>query len=233
MPEPSALRHVRLGGLLYLAIILLGLFGELGVRGALTVPGDAAATAQAIAAAPGLWRAGIAADLLMHVLDLPVILVLYWMLKPVDKGLAQLATAFNLVQTAVLAANKLHLLLPLFLLGDAAYLAAFSPQQLHALVALAVRAHAHGFAIGLVFFGVACLLRGWLILRSDTVPRVLGGLLALAGAAYLVNSMALLLAPGLAAQLFPGILVPAFVAELSLSLWMMAQGSGRPASTPP
>ena len=146
--DTAPLRHVRLGGLLYLAIILLGLFGELGVRGALTVPGDAAATARAIAAAPGLWRAGIAADLLMHVLDLPVILVLYWMLKPVGKGLAQLATAFNLVQTAVLAANKLHLLLPLFLLGDAAYLAAFSPQQLQALVVLAVKVHAHGFAIG-------------------------------------------------------------------------------------
>ena len=46
----------RLAGVLYLAIILLGLTSELALRGALLVPGDAAATAERILAAPGLLR---------------------------------------------------------------------------------------------------------------------------------------------------------------------------------
>ena len=54
-------RQVRLAGILYLAIILLGLWGELAVRGTLVVAGDAAATAERIAASPLLWRSGLVA----------------------------------------------------------------------------------------------------------------------------------------------------------------------------
>lgn len=226
--ERSPQRSARLAGVLYLAIILLGLFGEAGVRGALVVSGDAAATARGIASAPLLWSTGIAGDLLMHVLDVPVIVILYLLLRPVSRSLALLATCLNLVQTAVLAANKLNLLVPVFLLGDAGYLQAFTPQQLQALSYLAIKAHGYGFGIGLIFFGVACLVRGWLIVRSGYLPVFLGLLLALAGLCYLVNSFAMLLAPALADALFPFILMPAFVGELALCLWLIVKGVNLP-----
>ena len=222
--ERSPQRGARLAGVLYLAIILLGLFGELVVRGTLVVPGDAAATAAKIAASPLLWRAGIAGDLLMHVCDVPVILIFYWLLRPVSKNLALLATLFNLVQTAVLVLNKLTLLVPMLLLDDVETLKAFSAQQLDALSYLAIEAHGYGFAIGLVFFGFACLVRGHLIVRSGFFPRTLGWLLQIAGLSYLTNSFALLLAPSFAAAIFPGVLVPAFIGELSICLWLIVKG---------
>ncbi len=222
--ERSPQRYARLAGVMYLAIILLGMFGEMYVRASFVVPGDASATARAIAASPQLWRAGIVGDLLMHVLDVPVILIFYFLLRPVSKSLALLATLFNLVQTAVLAVNKLNLLVPLFLLGDAVYLKAFLAEQLHALSLIAINAHAHGFAIGLIFFGVACLVRGVLIWRSGFWPKALGALILFAGLSYLVNSFALLLAPAFAASIFPGVLVPAFVGELAFCLWLIAKG---------
>jgi hypothetical protein len=214
--------QLRVAGLMYLALIVLGALGEMKVRGSLVVSGDAAATARNIMGSEGMWRAGIAGDLLMHVLDLPVIVVLYLLLRPVHRGLALFATLINLVQTAVLAANKLNLLLPLFLLGDAAYLQAFPPQQLQAMAYLAVKAHGYGFAIGLVFFGVACVARGWLLFRSGLAPRVLGILMALAGASYLVNSFALLLAPAVADMLFPWIMLPPLAGETAFALWLLA-----------
>ena len=222
--ERSPQRGARLAGVLYLAIILLGLFGELVVRGTLVVPGDAAATAAKIAASPLLWRAGIAGDLLMHVCDVPVILIFYWLLRPVSKNLALLATLFNLVQTAVLVLNKLTLLVPMLLLDDVETLKAFSAQQLDALSYVAIEAHGYGFAIGLVFFGFACLVRGHLIVRSGFFPRTLGWLLQIAGLSYLTNSFALLLAPSFAAAIFPGVLVPAFIGELSICLWLIVKG---------
>jgi hypothetical protein len=215
---------MRLAGVLYLAIIVLGLFGEVFVRGRLVVSGNPAATAQAIAAAPGLWRAGIAGDLLMHVLDVPVTVVLYLLLRPVDEGLALFATFSNLIQTAVLTANKLSLLVPLFLLGGASYLAAFPPAQLQALSYVAIKVHGYGFGVGLIFFGVACVVRGYLMVKSGYVPKVFGWLMLCAGVSYLINSFALLLAPKVAAALFPGILLPAFVGELAFSLWMIIKG---------
>lgn len=82
-----------------------------------------------------------------------------------------MATLLNLVQTAVLAANKLNLLVPLFLLEDASYLKAFSPEQLQALSYMATKAHGYGFGIGLVFFGFACLVRGYLIFKCGVLAE--------------------------------------------------------------
>lgn len=217
-------RYARLAGVLYLAIILLGLFGELYVRGSLVVSGDAAATLANISASPGLWRAGIVADLLMQVCDVPVIVIFYLLLRPVHRGVALFATLINLVQTAVLVVNKLSLLVPLFLIDGASSLGAFSAEQRAALSQLAINAHGHGFGIGLIFFGFACFAHGWLIYRSGFLPRVLGVLLVVAGVSYLLNSLALLLAPALAGALFPFVLLPAFVGELSLALWLIFQG---------
>ncbi len=220
----AAQRYARIGGVLYLIIIGAGIVGEVFIRGALVVPGDAVATARNIAASTTLWRVGIAGDLLMHICDVGLMLVFYLLLRPVNRNLALLAILFNLIQTAVLVANKLNLLVPLFVLGDAAYLKAFSPQQLEALAYLSLRTHDYGFGFGLIFFGVECLIVGYLIVRSLYLPRVLGFLMQLAGACYLVNSFALVLQPALASRLFPVILLPPFVAELSVALWLLVKG---------
>jgi hypothetical protein len=108
--ETSPQVYARIGGLLYLIIIAAGMAGELFVRGSLIASGDAAATAHNIMSSPLLWRAGIAGDLVMHLCDVGLILVFYVLLKPVSRNLALLAVLFNLIQTAVLVANKLRAL---------------------------------------------------------------------------------------------------------------------------
>jgi Domain of unknown function (DUF4386) len=224
-PTPSPAACARLGGLIYLAIIGLGLFGEAFVRGSLVLSGDAAGTAANIQASPGLWRAGIAGDLLMHVLDVPLIVILYLLLRPVSRSLALLATLLNVVQTSVLVANKLTLVVPvLLLLSNPAYLSGLPRQELNALSYLSIQLHGYGFGVGLIFFGVACLVRGHLIVRSGYFPKALGVLLGVAGIGYLVNSAALLLAPSLASAMFPAVLLPAFVGELALCLWLIVKG---------
>ena len=217
-------RYARIAGICYLAIIILGMFGELYVRAMLVIPGDAAATSAAISASPMLWRAGIAGDLLMQVLDVPVIVIFYYLLRPVSRSLALFATLINLVQTAVLVMNKLSLMVPLFLLEKSSYLTAFSREQLHALSSLAIKSHAYGFAFGLIFFGFACLATGYLIAKSQYLPKTLGVLMAIAGLSYLINSFVLLLAPSLADAISPAILIPAFIGELSLTLWLIFKG---------
>jgi hypothetical protein len=222
--EISPQIYARVGGGLYLIIIVAGAAGELLVRGSSVVPGNAAATAHNIMASPSLWRTGIAGDLVMHLCDVPLMLVFYLLLRPVNSSLALLAVLFNLTQTAVLVANKLNLLLPLFLLGDAEYLKAFTPEQLQALSYVSLRTHDNGFGVGLIFFGAACLVVGYLIIRSGYLPRTLGVLMQIAGICYITNSFALILSPSLGSRLFPFILLPPFVAELSMALWLLVKG---------
>lgn len=220
----SIKKTARIGGILYLVIIIAGIFGEAFVRDKLIVSGDATATANNIMASPLLWRIGIAGDLVMHLCDIPLVLIFYVLLRPVSKNLALLAVLFNLVQTAVLVANKLHLFTAIFLLGSVDYLKVFEPQQLHALSYLSIKLHGYGFGLGLLFFGFECLVLGYLIVRSGYFPRIIGVLMQIAGLCYLVNSFALFLAPALADILFPAILVPAFFAEVSLCLWLLVKG---------
>jgi hypothetical protein len=221
---PWPQRWARIAGLLYLCIIVAGAMGEMFVRGTLVVNGDPAATAARIAADPGLWRLGIAGDLVMHVLDVPVMVVVYLLLREVDRRWALLALIANIVQSAVLVANKMWLLLPLFLLGDAPYLAQMGAQERNVLAYLAIRVHGHGFSVGLIFFGVACLIYGYLIRRSGFLPALIGWMLQLAGVCYLVNSFALLLSPPVQDRLFPWVLLPCLVAELAFALWLLVKG---------
>jgi hypothetical protein len=164
----------------------------------------------------------------MQVTDVPLMMIFYVLLKPVNRNLAIMAMLFTLVQTATLVANKLNLMLPLFLASDAAYLNAFTPDQLHALSYVAIRAHGHGFAFGLIFFGFECLITGYLVFKSGYFPRAFGVAVQIAGVCYLINSFALLLAPSVADQLFPAILLPPFIAELGFCLWLLFKGVDMP-----
>jgi len=216
--------YARLAGALYLVIIILGLVDETFIRGSLIVPGDTAATANKIIAWESLFRWGIVGDLIMHICDVPLTLILYLLLRPVSKDLSLLAAIFSLLQTAVLIANKLNLVMTLLVLGGLGYRSAFDQQQVQTLVALSLRLHEYGFGIGLIFFGVSCLIVGYLTYKSNYFPKALGVLHAIAGLSYLVNSFALLLAPALADKMFPAILVPAFVGELAMCLWLLIKG---------
>ena len=219
-PQPWA----RAGSLAYLIIIVLGFTGEMLVRGKLIVSGNPAATTQNIGAHRLLWRLGIAGDITMHICDAIVSVVYYILLKRINKNIALIALFLGLVQTAVLVANKMNLVMPLLLLGDGTYLKTLGQQQLETLSYLSIRAHGFGFGIGLVFSGCACLLDGWLIIKSGYFPRVLGVLIQLAGICYLLNSFALIISPSLAGSLFPAIILPPFIGELSVALWLLFKG---------
>jgi hypothetical protein len=216
--------YARMAGVLYLINIACGIFGELCVRGHLVVAGNAVATAHNIMASEFLFRCGIAGDLIMHLTDIPMTVIFYVLLRPISRDLSLLAALFGMLQTAVLVANKLNLVSVLLLLGSSNYLKAFDPNQLQALAQLSLSLHEHGFGIGLVFFGVSCLVTGYLLFRSAYFPKTLGILQAIAGVCYLINSFAQLLAPALAVKLVPTILLPAFIGELGTCLWLIIKG---------
>jgi uncharacterized protein DUF4386 len=71
----------------------------------------------------------------------------------------------------------------------------------------------------LVFFGLYCLLIGYLIFRSTFLPGVLAGLMAFAGLGWLT-----FLSPSVASRLTPYNLVPGFIGEGSLTLWLVIKG---------
>lgn len=204
----------RLTGLAYLGIIAAGLFAELGVRQRVIAPGDAETTAVQLAAATGLFRLGILADVAMVSLDVVVAIALFTLLRRIDPVLSGLAAALRLIQAAVIAANLMNLIGALMTVQTAGPArTALAQLQVHALV----------YDLGLVFFGLSCLAVGALLWRGRSLPRPLALGVALAGGVYLVGSTVALLAPAWTPTVDP-LYGLAFLAELGFAGWLLLCG---------
>lgn len=216
--------YARTGGLLYLMIILIGVAGEAFIRGSLVVPGDAATTAQRILEGATLWRLGIAAQLVLLVCAVGLSAIWYVLLRPVHRNLAVAVVCFGLVSLAVESLCALQLQAALDPLTSPALAKIASAQQLQAMSYLAVISHGKTFGVALVFFCVQCLLVGYLVRKSAYFPAVLGIAMQVVGACYLVNSFAMFAHPPLQDVLFPAILLPAFLGESAMCLWLLLKG---------
>jgi len=216
--EASTRPRARITGVVYLLYFLTAVFGEFFMRG-LVVSGDAAATANNILAHQPLFRLGLATGLIATACYVTVTALFYGLFKPVNRSLSLLAAFFSLVGCAILAFASLFRIAPLVVLGGGQYLSVFNVEQLRALASLFLELYGQVVNICFVFFGVYCLLIGYLILRSAFLPRILGVLMVFAGLGWLT-----FLSPPLANSLSPYIEVVGFLAEASLMLWLLVMG---------
>lgn len=214
----------RIAGFCYLVVIATGLFSEVFVRQALRVSNNALATAQNIQANEMLFRWGFVADLINFVVGIPTVLIIYHFFKKSNKILLQIALALVIIQTAIIAVNLLNQITPLLLLGNDTYLNTFQQSQLATLSLLSLNIQAQGYGIGLVFFGFYCILIGYVIFKTNAIPKIIGIAYALAGLCYLISNFSMFLSKGFANPLFIYFAIPIFLGELSLCLWLLVKG---------
>jgi hypothetical protein len=224
VPGASPRQLARIAGGLYLINIVGGAFAITVVPAMLAVQGDAAATAHNIQTHELLYRAGLAAHLVVTVTNVPLAVIFYELFKVVSRRLALLDAFFILVGTTIEAAGLVNQFAPLVLLGTGAYTSALPPPQLQALAYLPGDLSHIDYTIHTVFFGFDIICMAYLVLRSTFLPRAIGVLLAIDGLAYLIYSFTDILAPQLAAELVPWIQLPALTGEGALCLWLLVVG---------
>src|SRR5438270_9423365 len=149
--------YARIAGVLFLLTIVAGGFGELYVPSKLIVSADATATAKNIREFDSLFRLGFAIYLVEAVCDIALALIFYVLLRPVHKYLALLAAFFGLVSTALFGFAELFYFAASPILGGAAYLKTFSPDQLNTLALLSLKLYGLGGGIFMMFYGVASI----------------------------------------------------------------------------
>jgi hypothetical protein len=222
-PEPAPALRGRMAGFFWLMTFLTGAFALI-VGGRLVVPGDAAATAASILAREPLFRLSVATNLVASVCYVAATLLVYELLKPVNRSLSLLGAFFSLVGCAVGGLGSLFQLAPLVVLRGGPHLSVFSTEQVQALAFLYLRLGVQVSSINFMFFGLHCVLVGHLIFRSGFLPRAVGALLAFGGLGWLTFSLAGLLSPPLARALSPYIMLPGVLGEGALSLWLLVMG---------
>lgn len=231
LPETTPRRAAVIAGIGYLTLFVLALFANFFVIEALVVPGDAAQTAANIAGDERLVRFGTLAFLGIFAIDVVVAWALYVVFAPVGRGLALLMAWFRLVYTMMLGVALVFLMGASRMVGNDGVGDVFEPAQVDTQVAFLLDAFDIAWMIGLAVFGLHLVMIGYLIVRSRIAPVWLGWIVAVAGIAYVVDTSALVLLSDYDAAadvLLVMVAVPAVIAELGLTVWLLAK-AGRPA----
>jgi hypothetical protein len=225
IPHISPRLQARVAGVLYLLIIIGAFMAPFSIAPSGLVTSDAAfPTPARILASKSVYVLGGFIQLLVYSCDIAVALIFYELFKPVSLRLVLLATFFRVTFAAIAGANLFNHFAPLVLLSSSVDHGAFTPDQLQALGGLFVRLRTFGFDVALVFFGLHCLLIGYLLFTSTFFPRILGVGLVIAGLVYVANILVTAIPPALAAHLFPYVMLPAGIAEIALTLWLITVG---------
>jgi len=216
-------KTARVAGFLYLLMAPFGIFGILWAS-SLIVPGDAAITANNIMASESLFRLSIVSALMVQIICIFMVLILYKLLKPVNKNHALLMVIFILVGAPIAMLNELNRFAALLLSSGADYLmTVFTADQLQALVPLFLDLHEQGVTIAGIFWSLWLFPMGYLAFKSGFIPRILGVLLIIAGFGYLIDSFAGFLLPNFYAPISQFILFTTY-GELLFPLWLLIKG---------
>ncbi len=223
--------QVRMTGVMYLLVIICAGFSQGYVRANLVVQGDAAMTALNIVENTGLFRLGLAADLVAFILDAVISVMFYRLLKPYGKTLALVSSSLRLLaHPAIGALNLLNHYMAFHVLNDAAFSSAFDPMQLEAMSLMFMDAHRYGYLIAGGFFGVHCFLLGLLLIKSDIIPRIFGAMMIVAATGYLMETFGDFLFPGNEVWLAWVVGLAAALGEVELTLFMLIKGIRKPKS---
>lgn len=221
MTSHNPLKTARIAGVLYLLVILFGMFAELYVRSKLIDYDNAAKTVQNIVSNLELFRMGFVSDLLMQVAFFFLSLALHRLLEKVNKNHASLMVLSVAVSVAIMCLNMLHQFAVILMLDNEEMVDSFKPEQLVELIALFLDLHKHGYRIAQIFFGLWLFPLGYLAYESGFIPKIIGILLMIACFSFLIDFFLFFLMPNYSASLSSWITLPTTIAEFAMCLWLL------------
>jgi len=214
-------RYARIAGIAMLLSIIFGALGEAYIPGRIIVRGDAAATAANILSNPVLFRMGFAAYLVEGICDIALCVIFYILLRPVNRNLALISAFFGIASMVTFASAESSYYAASLVVRDTAGMGAFTVEQRNALALLALRISSTIAGLFLALYGIATMIRGYLIVRSGYIPAVFGVLLLIGGAGFFIRTSTFLLAPSYSKDYM---LFPMAVAGVPFMIWLLVRG---------
>lgn len=219
----SLKKIARLAGLLYLILVITGVFSIMYVSSQIIVLGDTVTTAKNILAKEFLFRAGIISDLISNTIFVLLVLVLYRMFKQVNEHQAKLMVALVVVQIpALFIMESLNITSLMIFKGE--ILQTFELNQRQDLAMLFLKINDYGTLTLEMFWGLWLLPFGILVYKSGFIPRIFGILILIAGIAYMQASFTSILFPSYSAFMSQPTLILVAIGEISITLWLLIKG---------
>ena len=218
-------KQARIAGLLYLIVVLTGIFNLMYVPSKLIVWDNASVTFNNILESETLFRLGIVAGIICYTAFLILPIVLYKLLNQVNKTYAVGMVALAIISVPLSLVNLLNKVNVLTLIDKAQYLQVIEADELQAQVLLYLDFYNNGIEIASVFWGLWLLPFGYLVFKSGFLPKILGICLMAGCFGYLTNFIG-----GFLFQNYAGLGIARFVSlpgsigEIGICLWLLIIG---------
>jgi len=194
-------RTAHIAGLIYLTVVVSGIFSLLYVPSQLIVCGNPSTTFNNIVANELLFRLGILAGVICYIAFLFLPIILCKLLSPVGKKYAVAMIALAVVSVPISLVNLSQKYSVLTLISKAEYLNVIQPDQLQAQVMLHLDYYNNGIDLVSVFWGLWLFPFGYLVFKSSFLPKILG---------FFLSSF---------------VSLPASIGEIGTCLWLLIVGA--------
>ncbi len=216
-------QQTRMVGILYFIIVLLGPFIILYIPSQIFVEGNAFETMQNILDNEILFRIGIIGEVAILMIEIMILTLLYSILKRVHTTLSVAATFARFGMVAIMGVNILIYTAVLPLISNPEYFGSFTSEQLDSIVYLLFNVHEYGVYVWGVFFAVHLAILGYLIVKSEFMPSIIGKAIMIGSAGYLFESLREFanLDNTLIIWVVNTLLLFSMVGEISLFIWFL------------
>jgi hypothetical protein len=220
----SRKKNARIAGLWYLLMAVTGGFGIMYAPMGIMVSGDAAATAQKLIESEWIYRLSIVSNLVGQVCFIFLVFALNRLLEDVNPKQAKLMVTLVIIAVPIAFINTLNLVAAQLFVSRVDFLNVFEVDKLNALSMVFLKLYEHGILIVQIFWGLWLLPFGFLIIKSQFIPRVIGILLIVGCFAYLLASFIGLLWPAYNQIASSILMLPISIGEFSIVFWLLITG---------
>lgn len=221
-------KTARIAGLLYLILIIGGIISLAYIPSQLVVRESPTITFENITNNEFLFRLGIVSGIITFLIYILLPLVLYKLLHHVNKVYANLMVIFVLVSVPIFFVNILNKFSILTLIKNPEYLEKLGEIELQTQVMLLIDSYNNGLEISQIFWGLWLFPFGYLVYKSDFLPKFLGILLMAGCFGYLITFFGGFLYSDFYKSIISIIVgYPAPLGEIGICLWLLIMGTNK------
>ena len=218
--EISLRKAALIAGLSYILMLFTTPFAEFFVLAKIVSPGNGTQTMKNVIENEMLFRYGLVAYAFNFIGDILAAWSLYILLRPVDKNISILASGIRLVYTSIGLVALVNLVT---LLNLSSKVNLYDAATINYQTLFLISSFRSGISFAYIFFGFYLCLLGYLILKSTFISKVVGVMVFLAGAGWLLDSLQPLLFPHITIN--STLILSLGFMELSLMFWLLIKGT--------
>lgn len=216
----------RIAGLMYLGVIVTGIFSLKFVPSKLIDYDNASVTFQNLTTSETLFRFGIAGGLLCYTFFLFLPLILYKLLNQVNENMAKIMVLLAIISVPMYFINAQNEFTVLSLIKTSNYLNVFNQEQIHSQVLFYIDQYDDGMRLIHIFSGLWLFPFGYLVYKSNFLPKIFGLLLMLGCFGYVINFIGGTLISNYSELGIGSYLsLPASLGEIGICLWLLFIGA--------